>query len=97
VRREEVYVNLRAYILLAGLLEFADFLSKNGDAEEKLNSSRFGFTVPPLFATPMTNWMPVPLAKLLSIVVPTHQSLMKIASRFDCDEGKMQALWPTYA
>lgn len=96
VRKEDVYVGIRAYILFAGLLEFAHFMSRDGNAEDNLNSPRLGFTVPPLFATPMANWTPVSLAKLLSMVVPNHQSLMKIASEFGCDEEEMQALWPKY-
>ena len=97
VRPEDLYVGIRVYLLLAGVLELAQYVSRGDDVTrlaDPNNSHRF---VPPVFATPISNTGNLPsLEKLLAMAVPDKSILDRITSEFDCDARRLREAWPLF-
>lgn len=97
VRREELYVGFRAYLMLAGVLELAQFVSRGSNISQFADSQHSYNSVPPLCFTPISNFGDVPPPqKLLSMAIPDRGVLDQIAREFDADLSQLCEAWPHF-
>lgn len=97
VRREELYIGVRIYMLLAGIIELAQYVSGGGDIASLAKPQFSQSSVPPVFVTPISNYGDVPSPqKLLSMAVPDKSILDRIADEFGCDIRKLREAWPHF-
>lgn len=86
VRRQDFLIRIRAYNLLAGMLELASKLRRGGDFSS--------FSVPPLFLTPLSGGWDVPsVDRLLSLALPDRAMLKAIADEYGCGEKQFREAW----
>ena len=77
---------LRAYNLIASLVELSEFLSREGG--EKITEGGFSYEVPPMFA------MHDDVRRLVRLAVPDRHALEAIGVEYGVSDGALRAAWP---
>jgi hypothetical protein len=95
VRRDDFLISLRAYVLLAGLLELASCVSRNGVLLPGEGAWRG--SVPPLFLLPISgNWDVPSTSKLVALAVPDRSAPEAVAEEYGCPVQQVRDSWPTF-
>jgi hypothetical protein len=94
-RRDDFCVGLRAYNLLAGIVELAQRVSSGNAVTASEESWRQ--SVPPVFLTTISGGRDVPsTSKLLSMAVPDRRVLREIADEHGCDPAQLRDSWSRF-
>lgn len=98
VDSRELYVGIRAYMMLAGLLELAEFVARGGDISTlDTRESLESLAVPPMCFSSMGQLGDAPSTeKLISMAVPDHRVIEQIAAQFGCKADAIVRAWPGF-
>jgi len=97
VREADFRLAVRAYMLLAAVLELSHTITRRGHEARSADPRGLRASVPPVFLTPVSDLLEPPSPdKLLSMAVPDRGILDAIAHRYDCDVQQLRRGWPDW-